>query len=169
MFFMKSEEDASKDPVQFDWKRVLTEQEIQSTIENLSPLLPAPGGGTWHEITSDEEALLAGQLTRTAIVFFYHTEAQQEDGEHPRRWFFLLDYSINNKPYAAVSLCVCPEDVHVKSDICADCHITGYQNRNVYPTYERDVQALSDFIGIPLPANHMGQELPEYSGTAPKP
>jgi hypothetical protein len=141
-----------------------------TTTSNDNVILQLEDGNRWIEITTDEAAMQAGQITQTAIGHFYKDEQKHEEG-HPRRWFVLAGPNEAGVEIGKVALCIVPPGVAVKnSEFVADCHVTGFQNRNAYPSYTDEIAALADKIEIEITPNYQGNPIsPENTSSAPRP
>jgi hypothetical protein len=127
----------------------------------LEVVLALSNGSRWVEIDSVDVAVFASHQTQTAVSHFYMKEADLEGG-HPRRWFFLQSEDKGDgRRVANVVLCVLPDDQYVKHpDMVANCHTSGRQNKNPYPEFAADIEALADFTCLPIIPNWQGEVLP---------
>ncbi|MCS4089225.1 hypothetical protein [Rhizobium sp. BK176] len=131
----------------------------------LKTVLELDSGDRWAEIDSDQGARYAGGLTQTAIGVFYEME-QKAEGRHPRRWFVLVGPDDAGVTVGKVCLCVLPEGEVVRNpDMVSDCHTTGRYNRNPYPEFAAEIEALADATDLPIIPNHGGQAI----DVAPRP
>jgi hypothetical protein len=131
----------------------------------LKTVLELESGDRWAEIETDAGAKYAGGLTQTAIGVFYSLEMKAE-GRHPRRWFVLVGPDDTGDIVGKVGLCVLPEgEVVQRPDMVADCHITGRFNRNPYPEFAADIEALAAATDLPITPNHIGEQI----AVAPRP
>lgn len=136
----------------------------RTDVRDLTIVLDMGADGRWAEILTQEDANQASYLTRTAIQAFYSTEEKREGG-HPRRWFVFIDDGF--APVGKVCLAVTPDGVELSDHtlIPFGTHTTGNFNTNPYPDYARQIEALSQAIGIEIPPNCMGRPIePAPSG-----
>jgi hypothetical protein len=141
-----------------------------TTIPELNVALELVDGSRWIEIDSYEVACYAATSSQTAISQYYKKEEELEGG-HPRRWFFHQGPAVNSRRAVKVALCVLPDGQFVKHpDMVADCHTTGRQNKNPYPEFAEDIEALAEATGLPIVANWQGESLQVAAASVgPKP
>jgi len=114
-------------------------------------------GCEWVELHTIEQGMLAQKLSRTAIGTFMRSEIEANpNGKLPHRWFMLLDRGI---PQAHVAMCL-PGDPEGVAPYKTPVHIVGFQNANAYPQWEEAINALGVAIGMSIPRNYFGRDLP---------
>lgn len=132
-----------------------------SMLAHTEPVIEFDAGDRWLEIRDYDTACMAGLATATALATFYMTEEKIEGG-HPRRWFVLVGPSDTDQVIGKAATCVLPDGVvPINGDLVSDCHTTGYDNANPYPTYEQEIEELASVTGLPIIPNYLGGPLPE--------
>ena len=124
-----------------------------------------PDGKRWVEITNNNIALLAAQLSGTDIDKLFSDEQDETS-----RWFFLMEETtecfgttgapINGKNIISpVCISVYPDSDQLKTSQISDenCHVIGFQNNNPLPEYGDDIGFLADNINLPIRLNYLGQ------------
>lgn len=134
-------------------------EKVRASLAQVVPLTHFDGGSYWVEIVDEKTAWLAARLTRTAIAEYYYREMNHEEGEHVRRWFFLVSDK-DGVPYSPACLCVVPEGVVARSRMTAACHTVGYENAHAYPNYAAQIEHLATITGLPIVPNWAGRPLP---------
>ena len=141
---------------------------LENTLHSFSngPVLQV-ASGAWYEIENIEQAASATLLTETAIAHFWNSSRQHEDGDLPHRWFVLVGPQ-SGKTVGCVAMAAMRSDdesdpTTLSGPVRVDCHVTGYNNTNVYMKHEADILALAAATGIKIRPNWMGQPLPDQS------
>lgn len=134
-------------------------ERVGSLLASIVPLTHFDAASYWVEIVDEETAWLAAQLTRTAIAQYYASELHQEEGDHVRRWFFLIAEK-EGRPFSPACLCVVPEGKVARSRMTAACHTVGFANAPAYPDYAGQIEHLATVTGLPIIPNYAGMQLP---------
>jgi hypothetical protein len=132
---------------------------VKSHLDGIVPLTHYDAGSYWVEIVDEQTAWLAARLTHTAIAMYYAREFELEEGEHVRRWFFLVADK-DGAPYSPACLCVVPEGVVPKSSMTAACHTVGFANAHAYPDFAPQIEHLATITGLPITPNYAGTPIP---------
>lgn len=134
-------------------------EKVKTLLSQIVPLTHFDGGSYWVEIVDEKTAWLAARLTRTAIAEYYYREMNHEEGEHVRRWFFLVSDK-DGTPFSPACLCVVPNGVVARSRMTDACHTVGYENAQAYPDYAPHIDHLATITGLPIVPNWAGMPLP---------
>jgi hypothetical protein len=131
---------------------------VKLVLAGVIPLTHYDAGSYWVEIVDEQTAWLATQLSHTAIAHYYARELDMEEGEHVRRWFFLVSDK-DGAPYSPACLCVVPEGIAPKSNMTASCHTVGFANARAYPDFAPQIEHLTAITGLPITPNYAGSPL----------
>lgn len=119
--------------------------------------------GVWVDVDSNEKAMIAGYLSRTAVSHFYQ-QAQHETGtpENGLRFLMLLSPTEQDgrKKISTPCLLAAYPNAGVENALISPRgHVTGYRNEDCYTTFEASIDALKEATGLIIEPNHMGSPL----------
>ncbi|CAH1690019.1 hypothetical protein BOSEA31B_20346 [Hyphomicrobiales bacterium] len=116
------------------------------------------GAGRWHELETEADGFEVQTAGETAIGVFFQRELQDRGANEARASkpvrFFALEQLLSEETAFPVMIAA---DAHGNTPMFRGFEntlITGYQNRNPFPAFAEEIEALSTEIGIPLTPDH---------------
>lgn len=126
--------------------------------------------GYWVRATSAEAGFLATDISMTgvgsSIESTFSMKDLSEDGRIAPEYYLLVD-SPDNPSRAHVALAAFKSDdisdpaadVSKMKTVAPHGHATGFNNRNPYPEFEKDIEKLVEVEGLHYTPNHVGRAL----------
>lgn len=116
------------------------------------------GAGRWHELETEADGFEVQTTGETAIGVFFQRElldrvANEARASKPVR-FFALEQLLSEESTFPVMIAA---DAHGNTPLFRGVEntlVTGYQNRNPFPAYAEEIDALAVEIGVPLTPEH---------------
>ncbi|MCW3783897.1 hypothetical protein [Defluviimonas salinarum] len=151
-----------------DLRRILGSDHRRNIEEHMLDVLGAPllvtASGSWHEIRDSAQAEIAETLSRTAVAMFWENQRRRFPEDMPHRWMILAGRNLKGRLTAPALFAAMPEGSGMQIEatgLGTDCHVTGHQNRNAWPEYGAEIEAIARQEGLVMRPNHMGREIAE--------
>lgn len=133
------------------------------------PDILSGAGNRWYKVDDEDKAVLAQRLGGTAIGHVWLSSRHRVniialDKKDSHEWLIMLD----DYHRAVVSMAAKKEGVEsAYGDFLADCHVTGYNNKDAFFEYEEDIRMICAIQNLVCTPNHMGRPLTSVENDGP--
>lgn len=145
---------------------------VREREDNISRVFGEPDaitgyGNRWYVIDSAEKSALAGDLGRTAVDRFWNGTRKSLTGQDSHSWLIMID----EYGRGVVTMAARKAGMETSYQNLDDCHVTGFENENVFFQYENDIRDLCHVKDLVCYPNRMGREIerPDIENGAPGP
>lgn len=112
-------------------------------------------GYSWHIIRSKEAAKVAGSYGHTAVATYWG-ELEYGSENKGRVWAVMFDETSR----AMITMAALSKSAQGQSSSwIADCHVTGFCNKNSFEDYRAEIEEFCDVMDLVVYPNHMGVQL----------
>ncbi|MFX4299924.1 hypothetical protein [Pseudosulfitobacter pseudonitzschiae] len=116
-------------------------------------------GNRWYVIRDLEGAKVASGYGETGLAHFW--DRLEKDGDNEgHTWAVMFDDTTR----ARISLAALSKDVVPQLEAkIADCHVTGYMNKDSFEDYKADIMDFCAAMNLVVYPNHMGRKIEPVS------